>query len=158
MEMTEPVFEIAERRDIDLLLEMMREYYAHDGLSFETDAARSAMECLVTDRSLGRVWVIRAGREAIGYVAMTLGYSLEYHGKDAFIDEIYIRASHRGQGIGERAVRFVEDACRETGVRALHLEVERANTLAQSFYRRIGFEDHHRYMMTRMISQTDRIT
>jgi ribosomal protein S18 acetylase RimI-like enzyme len=36
-------------------------------------------------------------------------------------------------------------------VTALHLEVERKNKAAQEFYRRIGFQDHDRYLMTRWI-------
>jgi ribosomal protein S18 acetylase RimI-like enzyme len=36
-------------------------------------------------------------------------------------------------------------------VRALHLEVERANTAAQGLYRKFGFADHERYLFTRWI-------
>jgi len=37
------------------------------------------------------------------------------------------------------------------GVKALHLEVERTNTAAQAFYRKIGFKDHSRYLMTKWL-------
>ena len=37
------------------------------------------------------------------------------------------------------------------GVSALHLEVERQNEAAQGFYRRLGFKDHDRYLMTRWL-------
>ena len=98
------------------------------------------------------MWLIKAGDEAIGYVALTLGYSLEYHGRDAFIDEIYIRESHRGKGAGARPIKFVEAACRSLEVQALHLEVERANIKARAFYHKVGFEDHDRYLLTKWIA------
>jgi ribosomal protein S18 acetylase RimI-like enzyme len=149
----EPTFDVAESADVGILLEMISELAAHDGTPFFREPARGALEGLIARRELGRVWVIRAGGEAIGYVVLTLGYSLEFHGRDAFLDELYISPAHRGRGVGEKAIRFVEDACRKLGVKALHLEVERANTRAQSLYRRVGFKDHDRYLMTRMISQ-----
>ena len=43
---------------------------------------------------------------AVGYLVLTLGYSLEYGGRDAFIDEVYIRSSYRGRGIGTAALTF----------------------------------------------------
>jgi GNAT superfamily N-acetyltransferase len=131
----------------------MRELYQHDRLPFDEAAARQALVKILRDHSLGGVWLIQDGDETIGYVAFTLGYSLEYHGRDAFVDEIYIRESHRGRGIGAQAIKFVEKICRSLDVRALHLEAERANTTAQAFYHKIGFVDHDRYLLTKWIAK-----
>ncbi len=144
-------FKIAARADVGLLVGFMREFYEHENLPFDEPAARQAMEKILQDHALGRVWRIQDGEQAIGYVVLTLGYSLEYHGRDAFIDEIYLRASHRGKGIGAQIIQFVEDVCRNLEVQALHLEVERANTKVQVFYHKVGFEDHDRYLLTKRI-------
>ena len=50
------------------------------------------------------------------------------------------------------AIRFVEDACRDLGVEALHLEVERGNTRAQTVYHKAGFADHDRYLLTKWLA------
>ena len=144
-------FKIAEGADIEILLKFMREYYEFDHLSFNEQIAHAALAKFVGDESLGRVWLICYEGEAIGYLVLTLGYSLEYGGRDAFIDEVYIRASHRGRGIGQNALAFAKDVCCSLGVRALHLEVERANTKAHGLYREAGFVDHDRYLMTKRI-------
>ena len=146
-------FTIAQRADIETLLELMREYYEFDHLPFDEQVARAALAKFVDDEALGRVWLISDGGSTVGYLVLTLGYSLEYGGRDAFIDEVYIRAGHRGQGIGQGALAFAEDVCRSLGVRALHLEVERANTSAHSLYRKVGFVDHDRYLMTKRITE-----
>ncbi len=146
-------FKIAAGADAGLLLNFMHELYEHDSLPFDEAAARQALEKILRDHSLGRVWLIEDGDEAIGYVVLTLGYSLEYHGRDAFVDEIYICQSHRGKGIGAQAIKFVEEACRRLEVQALHLEVERENTKAQAFYHKVGFEDHDRYLLTKWIAR-----
>jgi GNAT superfamily N-acetyltransferase len=150
--MMEITFRSVARADIEFLLQFMREYYEFDHLPFDERLARTALENFVGDLTFGRVWLISADTEVIGYLVLTLGYSLEYGGRDAFIDEVYIRAAYRGQGIGQQAIAFAETQCRALGVRALHLEVERDNTNAHALYRKVGFVDHDRYLMTKRIS------
>ena len=145
-------FRPADPADAALLLEFMREFYEHEHLAFDGQAARTALRQILGDPSLGRVWLIRLDDGPAGYVVLTLGFSLEFHGRDAFVDEIYVRAPHRGRGVGRRTLEFVEDACRSLGVQALHLEVERANVNAQAVYRKAGFKDHDRYLLTKRLT------
>jgi len=91
--------------------------------------------------------------KAVGYLVITFGYSLEYHGQDAFIDELFIEANYRHQGIGTKAMEFALEACRELGIHALYLEVERANIAGQALYRKFGFEDSDRYLLTRRLEE-----
>lgn len=148
-EKMEIAFKAADASRINLLLEMMCELYAYDHSPFDERAALSALQQILADDSYGRVYLIWSGEMVVGYIVLTLGFSLEYHGRDAFVDEIYVKESHRGQGIGKRSLQFIEGVCRELGVKALHLEVERANARAQAVYRKEGFVAHDRYLMTR---------
>jgi ribosomal protein S18 acetylase RimI-like enzyme len=84
-------------------------------------------------------------------VVLTVSFSFEYRGYDAFIDELYIAEEHRGRGIGRRAMRFAESAARERGVNAMHLEVSPDNQAALELYRRAGYADHGRYLMTKWL-------
>ena len=153
--MAGPIFKPATPDDIETLIAMMREFYAHEDLTFDEAIARRALRGIVGDETFGRVFLIVSADEVAGYAALTFGYSLEFHGRDAFVDELYLRDEYRGQGIGSRALEFLTEVCAENGISALHLEVERSNTPAQAVYRKFGFEDHDRYLMTRRI--TDRI-
>jgi len=136
----------------DLLLAFMREYYAFDHLEFNEPRARAALEQLLADDTLGHVWMILDGQDPVGYIVLAFGFSLEFQGRDAFVDEFYIRAAHRGHGLGTEALRSVADTCVGLDIRALHLEVERANQDAQALYRKFGFADHDRYLMTLRIA------
>jgi ribosomal protein S18 acetylase RimI-like enzyme len=149
----EPTFRLAGEADGDTLIAMMREFYAIDAYPFDEGAARRALEGLVRDTALGRVWLILDGADTIGYVVLTFGYSLEFHGRDAFVDELFVRPSYRRRGAGTRAMQLVVEACRDLGVQAVHLEVERANMAAQQLYRTFGFQDHARYLLTRWITR-----
>lgn len=141
----------AQAADLPLVLELMQAYYAFDHLPFDRPKATTALRGLLDDDRLGRVWVILADDAAAGYIVLTLGYSLEYQGRDAFVDEVYLREAYRRQGVGRQVMALVEGECRALAVRALHLEVERENRSAQAFYRTIGFEDHDRYLMSKWI-------
>ena len=145
-------FKLADVADIDRLVEFMQEFYEVEHLTYDDQAARAALQRILNDDSFGKIWLIQLNEIAIGYVVLTLGFSLEFRGRDALIDEIYLRADYRGRGIGRRALEFVGDACRSLGVQALHLEVERKNTSAQALYRKCGFVDHDRYLLTKWIA------
>jgi GNAT superfamily N-acetyltransferase len=151
--MADPVFKSATSDEIETLIEMMRELYAHDGLKFDEAVARRALQSIIGDETFGRVFLILLSDEIAGYVVLTFGFSLEFHGRDAFVDELYLRKDHRGQGIGKRALQFLTEVCATEIVNALHLEVERENTSALAVYRRAGFEDHDRYLMTKWITE-----
>lgn len=142
----------AETRHLETLLGFMRDFYFHESLTLNAEAARRALQQLITDESKGRVWLIEADGETVGYTVLTFGFSLEFHGRDAFVDELFIVAAWRGRGIGRQTLEFLSAACRTLGIAALHLEVERANTIAQELYRNTGFVDHDRYLMTRWVN------
>src|SRR5262249_17869700 len=143
----EAEFRIASSADLETLLSFARAFYSHERLAFEEAKARAAFRLLLQDPHLGRVWLILADSAPVGYSVLTFGFSIEYGGRDAILDEIYIHESHRHRRLGGQALCLAEDACRELGIRALHLEVERSNTAAQEFYRAHDFTDHDRYFM-----------
>jgi ribosomal protein S18 acetylase RimI-like enzyme len=106
---------------------------------------------LLASPELGRTWIFFDGEIPVGYIVLTFGYSFEYHGRDSFIDELYIEPEYRRQGIGRRAMQFVEERARELGVNAIHLEVDHGNDPAAELYRSAGYEDHARFLMTKWL-------
>ncbi|MBD2579162.1 GNAT family N-acetyltransferase [Oscillatoria sp. FACHB-1406] len=142
-------FQPASQAHVPLLAEFMQRFYAIDHYPFDEGIVRDALVGLIANDSLGRIWLIEWGGIAVGYVVLTFSYSLEYGGRNAFIDELYLEENYRGQGIGTEAVRFIEEMCQELGVKALHLEVEPGNIRGQSLYRKRGFKMHERHLMTR---------
>ncbi|BCL34483.1 GNAT family N-acetyltransferase [Nostoc sp. MS1] len=148
-------FKSVENNDIEILLSFMQKLYAVDSsILFNIVFAHQAIIQLLSDESMGRIWLIQSQNQGIGYVTLTLGYSLEYGGRDAFIDEIYIEPAFQGKGIGKQTISFLEEICISLNVGALHLEVERENTSAQGFYRQVGFTEHNRYLMTKDLSRS----
>jgi ribosomal protein S18 acetylase RimI-like enzyme len=147
----ETTFRIAGAGDAGALLSMMRELNAHEGMAFDEPQARAALAQLFTDERFGVAHLILSGGETAGYLVVTFGFSIEFGGRDAFVDELFIKDEFRGRGLGKAALVRAEEVCRERGIRALHLEVARANERAQTLYRKSGFLDHHRYLLTKWL-------
>jgi GNAT superfamily N-acetyltransferase len=126
----------------------MTEFYAESGYGLDQERARAAFLTLMGDERLGRVWLLRMAGDDAGYLVVTLGYSMEYGGLDGFVDDLFVREAFRGHGLGTAALQAAREFCTERGVRALHLEVERANVVAQRLYRQAGFEDNARQLLT----------
>jgi GNAT superfamily N-acetyltransferase len=141
----------AKETDLECLLALMKEYYAYDRHHFDARIARQAMLRLLKNRELGTVLLITDGKEPVGYLVLALGYSLEYGGRDAFIDEFFVLEHHRGKGLGKMALRRARRIAKQYGVKAMHLEVTRHNSSVIDIYRRDGFVDHDRYLMTKRI-------
>lgn len=144
-------FKLAENSDIDTILTLIQEFYELEKLKFDATTARKALNDLLNNESLGIVWLIQHQGEAIGYFVLTFGYSLEFAGRDALLDEFYVRSSYQGQGIGTKALEYVQEFCHSLGIQVMHLVVERKNANAQKLYRRFGFEKHDRYILSKWL-------
>jgi len=145
-------FRRARTGDVDAIVAMMRGYYEEDGYTFVEAEARGACRMLIGDPALGALFVTCDGARVVGYVAVALGFSFEYRGREAFVDELFIAQTHRGRGLGREALEVAEAYCREAGVNALHLEVEKHRDNAQALYRRWGFADFDRFLMTKWLT------
>ncbi|PYX38350.1 MAG: GNAT family N-acetyltransferase [Acidobacteria bacterium] len=149
----EPFLRPASESDANLLLQMMEEYYRFDGHAFDRPKASSALLNFLRDPSFGRAWLICEQQIPVGYVVLTFGYSLEFLGRDAFLDEFYLRESHRGLGWGREALEYVEEQARNLEIRSIHLEVVQENTAAKEFYRHRGYVAHRHSLMSKWIER-----
>jgi ribosomal protein S18 acetylase RimI-like enzyme len=140
-------FRLATLADLPALLGLQQKFYEEEGYPYDRAIMNRGMRELLGDPNLGRLFL--AGDPPLAYLVVTFGFSLEFGGRDAFVDELYVSEAARRQGIGAGGLLVAEDACREAGIRALHLEVEHVNTRARALYERIGYETHDRHLMTK---------
>ncbi len=135
----------ARNEDIPTILRFAHENYVFHEIPFDEAVCRAALEELVRGDDWGRVLVAWAGDQPIGYAVFAFCFSLEFGGREAFLDEIYVAPDHREQGLGGRFLDLVEMEARSLGLRAIHLEVERGNRRAQRMYASRGYEDRSRF-------------
>ena len=137
------------------LLRMMRQLAEQEPgkIQFDEPAVRATFLRFLSLRAFGRTWLICEGALPVGYIVLTISFSFEFHGHDGFIDELYIEPAFRRRGYGLQAVVFLEQKACEMGVNAIHLEVDRGNDTAFELYRRAGFQDHDRFLMTKWLNR-----
>ena len=127
-------------RDLDALLPLVAAYHSFEKVTLSEPERRRAVADLLADPALGLVLRLDAGGMAAGYAAVCFGYSIEFGGRDAFLDELYLVPKVRGRGLGGRLLAEAKASAAAYGVRALHLEVDAGNAAAQLLYARNGFE------------------
>lgn len=110
---------------------------------------RRALRELCAGTPHGRGYMIEHERHDVGYVVIGLGFSIEYGGIDAFLDEFYVEPAFRGRGIGTTALQALGSIARRLNVRALHLEAMPANDGAARLYERLGFKLSERRLMSK---------
>ena len=136
--------------EVTALARLVRAYHASDGIDSELHVLPEVLLPLLQDEGRGCVWFVEAGGNVAGYLAICFGYSIEFGGRDAFVDELYLEDVYRGRGIGSRALDLGIAEARALGAKALHLEVDTGNEPAQKLYRSRGFVPRERY---RLMSQ-----
>ena len=148
---------MAEPPDATLLLPLMVDFNAGEGISVDERALRPALERLLREPALGRVWFILGPRrrrdDIVGYAVVTFGYDLEFAGHDSFLTELYLVPGARGLGCGRAALAAVESATSALGIRAIHLMVRNENTVARGLYESAGYESPPRLFLSKRLGQ-----
>jgi len=136
---------------LDEALDMMGLLFSEAGATHHRERARRAADEVMGNPGLGGVWLIEVDAETAGYLCVTVCYSLEFAGRFALLDELYLKEAWRGKGIGRQAIVFAEEWSRGRGLAAIRLEVAHVNLRALELYRRQGFKAHERHLMTKWL-------
>lgn len=141
---------LMEARQADLadLLPLIRAYHEFEGVVMsDLQRAHAVAPLLVPDSAAGRLWLFRVDGQLVGYAALCFGYSIEFGGQDAFVDELFIAEPFRARGLGSSALESLIAEARVLGLSALHLEVACGNDRAQRLYERCGFRARDRFQL-----------
>ena len=135
----------ARLEDLEAVASLSSEFNQIDGHVHDERRVRAALIPLLRDDALGVVYLF--GEPPDGYAVVTWGYSIESGGRDALLDEIYVR--QRGQGRGSAAFEGVLADVRRRGLSRMFLETERSNLRVRSFYALHGFAEDDSIWMSR---------
>ena len=127
-----------QRRDMSAVLSMMREFYASDAVytSGSEEIFLADIEGCLSDSPFIEGYVIEAEGELLGYAMLAKSYSTEFGKPCLWIEDIYIRAEHRGRGLGGAFMKYITEKYTDCIFR---LEVEKENERAVALYKKCGF-------------------
>ena len=129
---------IMERRDKDVVIDMMRVFYASPAvLSNGSDEIFEAdVENCIGDSPFLEGFVIEDNGEILGYSMIAKSFSTEFGKPCIWIEDIYIKDKYRGLGLGSEMLQFISKKYNNCIFR---LEVEEENERAIGVYEKNGF-------------------
>ncbi len=132
-----PIIKTMAEEDSSAVIEMMRVFYASDAVSTngsETIFRADLTACLSSPFAEG--FVLKDGKEYLGYAMIAKSFSTEFGKPCVWIEDLYLKPSARGKGLGGEVIKFIE--ARYPGA-VLRLEAEKENAPALSLYQKSGF-------------------
>ncbi|MBV8034724.1 GNAT family N-acetyltransferase [Roseateles sp.] len=129
----------ATRRDAAALFEMVRELAAHENslAALRTDLERFCRDGFGPQPRFAAVLAEAEGR-LVGYVSYTRAYAIWHGGMSLNVDDVYVRADFRRQGVGAAMLHWLRAFAAQTGACRLRWGVNAHNTGAIRFYERLG--------------------
>jgi ribosomal protein S18 acetylase RimI-like enzyme len=124
--------------EADRLIQLVRAFHGESEHAVGPEQAE-AIRQLCADSTLGRAWMLTVEDRDIGYSLVYFRHSIDHGGRIAVLDDLWIIADRRGEGLGARLLKTVCEASRTMGMRAVLLEVDSANEVAVGLYSRFGF-------------------
>lgn len=108
---------------------------------FEPDALRQArgLRLIIEQPDVGRIYCATDGDGIVGMVSILFTVSTAEGGRAAWLEDMVIQPSCRGQGIGDRLLRKAISEARAAGCTRITLLTDASNNSAMRFYGRAGF-------------------
>jgi [ribosomal protein S18]-alanine N-acetyltransferase len=122
------VFRYMKEQDIDQILEV-------EHASFATPWSREAFYNEIYNNKFAVYIVLEEDQKIIGYVGAWVVID------EAHITNVAILPSYRGKKLGEALLRKMMTVAKDMGARSMTLEVRVTNNVAQSLYRKLGFQN-----------------
>ena len=125
-----------ELQDKPLLLELMTEFYHSPAVLHPVPKAYLVRTCLELEQNspYTKAYMLLQNDQPAGYALLSLTYSSEAGGLVVWLEELYIRESYRGAGLGGEFLQYMERQFPHAA--RFRLEAEADNAGAMRLYTR----------------------
>ena len=137
--------------DQDAVLVLMRGYCQEVGTPLSDEHLLDAIGPLIANEQLGDLLVAEQGEDLAGYLVITWGWGIESGGAEALIDEMFVAAEYRHQGVGTLLMTEGQSRASAKDVKVIFLETEQSNPESRELYDRLGFEVESSIWMSKRI-------
>jgi ribosomal protein S18 acetylase RimI-like enzyme len=124
--------------DIPALVLLMEAFYAESFQRLDSEWASGAFRTLLSNPSLGCVWLARAGDRFIGHAVLTARYTMEHGASSGYVDDLYVEPEYRRQGVGFALLERLFRECRVRELASVYVEVGQSNRPALALYAKFG--------------------
>ena len=130
----------ADLSDIQLLVALMKDFYAEANFVLDEGEAAASFYNLLSRPPLGSVWIAFSGQRAIGHAVLTVRYTMEHCGLSGYVDDLFVQVECRRQGAASQLLLELEKECIARDCKAVTVEVGRNNLAGLKTYEKLGMQ------------------
>lgn len=131
---------VAGHDDLPKLTELLGLLLAQEAdFAPDPEKQRRALHEILSDASLGRIYVVREGAKIIAMACLLYTVSTAEGGKAAWLEDVVVRPERRGRGVGRTLLEHVAAKARAEGVLRITLLTDADNKRAHALYEGLGF-------------------
>lgn len=127
-------------KDTSLLIEMMREFYSESDYSLDEQWATDSLSTLLSNTSYGAIWIAAHDDKPVGYIVLTVRFSMEHGELVGLIDDLFVYSRYRRRGVGQALLKELFAECQPREVRIIQVEVGSDNVAAKALYQKHGLQ------------------
>lgn len=144
----EPSIRDAEPADLPAVVALLADDVLGAGReALPVDPAYARALAAIRDDARNRLLVMEAGGEIVGCFQLTFIPGLSHQGRErAQIESVRVAGTRRGQGLGERMMRWAIAEAKARGCGLVQLTTDKRRRDAHRFYERLGFVATHEGM------------
>jgi GNAT superfamily N-acetyltransferase len=126
--------------DLGALLPLMREYCDFYEVDPSDEALLAMSRALIADPDREGVQLLARddGGDALGFATVFWSWSTLGAARIGVMNDLYVAATARGQGVAEALIEACRERAREQGAATLGWQTAKDNLRAQAVYERIG--------------------
>lgn len=125
--------------DEALILELIRELAVYERLADEVETTPEMLgEALFSERAVAETVIAEWEGEAVGFALFFTNFSTFVGRPGLYLEDLFVRESHRGGGIGKALLLHLAGIARERGYGRMEWSVLDWNQPAIDFYLRLG--------------------
>ncbi|PJK12213.1 GNAT family N-acetyltransferase [Lysobacteraceae bacterium NML120232] len=137
--------------DVPALLPLMQAFCVHEQLQWDSAQRSRLLQQLLENPQFGAVLLAEHDRQLAAYAVIGFCFSLEFAGRFALLDELYVAPEQQGQGLGKRLMQAARQLAAEHHCPAIRLEVSDDNPKARDIYQRSGYRMQPRRLMSQWL-------
>lgn len=129
----------ATRGDVPELLALIRELGDHERLGHEVVADEAVLaDSLFGERPAAEAVIAETAGAAAGFALFFHNFSTFHGRRGLYLEDLYVRPAHRGQGFGRALMRHMAQLAVQRGCARFEWSVLDWNQDALAFYRSLG--------------------
>lgn len=148
------LFRTAERNDVGLILQFIRELADYEKMLDEVVADEATLEEWLFDKQKAEVIFVLEDGEEVGFALFFHNFSTFLGRAGIYLEDLYVRPEHRGKGYGKALLRKLASIAVERGCGRLEWWCLDWNKPSIDFYLSLGAEPMSDWTVYRIAGDT----